>query len=316
VNPWLSAARQHGRGGAAVWSFLSTKYDADHDGKVVAKEYPRDAKTFARLDRDHDEALTAKDFDGPTQMEAYLAAFVWRRLAAREAAPRLADAARSGSSTGIPSPTPPAAAGPGTSAVPARPADDDEGLPDVETVRRAFARADRNRNGLLGESELDTALAEAQATPVPGVMDMPEGVRTFPHVLVVMDDDRSGRLSLAEVEAWLARTAAEEAAEKESARKAEEGARQAEARKKAEEAKAKAEAAVAAAEKGTEPKPADDKPLDAKPAPPAAPKRPSAPAVGAAAPDFTLKTKDGKSSVTLSSFRGKKPVAIVFGSYT
>ena len=39
-------------------------------------------------------------------------------------------------------------------------------------------------------------------------------------------------------------------------------------------------------------------------------------APGAQAPDFTLKDKDGKTSVTLSSFAGAKPVALIFGSYT
>ena len=38
--------------------------------------------------------------------------------------------------------------------------------------------------------------------------------------------------------------------------------------------------------------------------------------VGDTAPDFTLKTLDGKDSVQLASFRGKKPVALIFGSYT
>lgn len=40
------------------------------------------------------------------------------------------------------------------------------------------------------------------------------------------------------------------------------------------------------------------------------------PRVGEMAPDFTLKTADGKRSVTLSSFRGKRPVVLVFGSFT
>ena len=34
------------------------------------------------------------------------------------------------------------------------------------------------------------------------------------------------------------------------------------------------------------------------------------------APDFSLETYDKKSSVQLSSFRGQKPVVLVFGSYT
>lgn len=38
--------------------------------------------------------------------------------------------------------------------------------------------------------------------------------------------------------------------------------------------------------------------------------------VGDTAPDFKLKTKDGDREVQLASFRGKKPVVLVFGSYT
>jgi hypothetical protein len=38
--------------------------------------------------------------------------------------------------------------------------------------------------------------------------------------------------------------------------------------------------------------------------------------VGDMAPDFKLATLDGKQQVTLSSFRGKRPVALIFGSYT
>jgi hypothetical protein len=37
---------------------------------------------------------------------------------------------------------------------------------------------------------------------------------------------------------------------------------------------------------------------------------------GDAAPDFTLPTYDHRSQVTLSSFRGQRPVVLVFGSYT
>jgi len=40
------------------------------------------------------------------------------------------------------------------------------------------------------------------------------------------------------------------------------------------------------------------------------------PNVGQEAPDFTLRTLDGEGTVTLSQFRGKKPVVLVFGSYT
>jgi hypothetical protein len=38
--------------------------------------------------------------------------------------------------------------------------------------------------------------------------------------------------------------------------------------------------------------------------------------VGDPAPDFTLPTVDGKDAVTLSAFRGKRPVVLIFASYT
>jgi len=40
------------------------------------------------------------------------------------------------------------------------------------------------------------------------------------------------------------------------------------------------------------------------------------PRVGMTAPDFTLPTQDGKGEITLSQFRGKKPVVLIFGSFT
>ena len=39
-------------------------------------------------------------------------------------------------------------------------------------------------------------------------------------------------------------------------------------------------------------------------------------AVGQEAPDFTLPRHKGSGAVTLSSFRGSRPVVLVFGSYT
>jgi hypothetical protein len=37
---------------------------------------------------------------------------------------------------------------------------------------------------------------------------------------------------------------------------------------------------------------------------------------GDMAPDFRLKTRDGKAEVDLASFRGSRPVVLIFGSYT
>ena len=43
---------------------------------------------------------------------------------------------------------------------------------------------------------------------------------------------------------------------------------------------------------------------------------PLAPKVGEVAPDFELRDVNGENPVRLSDFRGKKPVALVFGSFT
>jgi hypothetical protein len=40
------------------------------------------------------------------------------------------------------------------------------------------------------------------------------------------------------------------------------------------------------------------------------------PKVGQVAPDFQLRSADGRQIVRLSSFRGKKPVVLIFGSHT
>jgi len=38
--------------------------------------------------------------------------------------------------------------------------------------------------------------------------------------------------------------------------------------------------------------------------------------VGQVAPDFTLETYERNDRITLSSFRGDRPVVLIFGSYT
>ena len=42
----------------------------------------------------------------------------------------------------------------------------------------------------------------------------------------------------------------------------------------------------------------------------------SGPSLGAAAPDFDLPRREGRGRVTLSSHRGKRPVVLIFGSFT
>ncbi len=43
---------------------------------------------------------------------------------------------------------------------------------------------------------------------------------------------------------------------------------------------------------------------------------PLAPKVGEEAPDYSLHDVNGENQVRLSDFRGKKPVALIFGSFT
>lgn len=43
---------------------------------------------------------------------------------------------------------------------------------------------------------------------------------------------------------------------------------------------------------------------------------PLAPNVGDGAPDFKLRDVNGENPVRLSDFRGKTPVALIFGSFT
>ncbi len=43
---------------------------------------------------------------------------------------------------------------------------------------------------------------------------------------------------------------------------------------------------------------------------------PQAPKVGDLAPDFELRDAMGENAVRLSQFRGQRPVALVFGSFT
>ena len=43
---------------------------------------------------------------------------------------------------------------------------------------------------------------------------------------------------------------------------------------------------------------------------------PLAPKKGDLAPDFTLSDVNGENRLSLADFRGKKPVALIFGSFT
>ena len=48
---------------ALAWRFLRAKYDADGDGRIARREYPRTDSGFRHLDADRDGVVTAADFD-------------------------------------------------------------------------------------------------------------------------------------------------------------------------------------------------------------------------------------------------------------
>jgi Ca2+-binding EF-hand superfamily protein len=57
---WFRTARTQTR---FDWDATRRRYDRDGDGRVSRRECPADDADFARLDRNHDGALTAPDFD-------------------------------------------------------------------------------------------------------------------------------------------------------------------------------------------------------------------------------------------------------------
>jgi len=50
----------------AVWSFLSERYDVDHDARITRTEYPRGETRFANYDRDENGVLEPADFPPDT----------------------------------------------------------------------------------------------------------------------------------------------------------------------------------------------------------------------------------------------------------
>jgi hypothetical protein len=53
----------------AAWRVLAERHDQDRDGVIARDEYTRGAAAFARLDRDGDGRLTAKDFTARRRTE-------------------------------------------------------------------------------------------------------------------------------------------------------------------------------------------------------------------------------------------------------
>jgi len=163
----------------------------------------------------------------------------------------------------------------------------------------AFDRVDANGNGVVGEREILAALRAGDTVRDAPVPRFPQGVAPWRSIAVAMDDDSSGDVTKAEAQTWRARW---------------------EAKAKAEAAAEKAKAPSDAGPAGPPTSQPAGQPAKQPTSPPAAAagssRAPRGVAVGQPAADFTLKTADGRGEVALASFRGVKPVVLIFGSYT
>ncbi len=176
------------------WAATKKRYNKDGDDRIARSEFPGDDADFARLDRNHDRALTAADFDF------------------------------SGSSL---------ASSPGA---------------------MLFMRADTDGNGKVTREELDAFWK-------------------------TVDSGGQGFLSLSDLQEAFTPPPARPPSSASSGRPS-----------KATLVRGLFSQEIGSLEPG--------------------------PKVGDSAPDFTLKTNDGKAEITLSKLVGTKPVVLVFGSFT
>lgn len=157
----------------------------------------------------------------------------------------------------------------------------------------AFRRLDRDRNGAIDAEDLDWSPGSAY------IRRQMAARRRF----LMMDTNSNGRVSQEEWDAFFARAAA-----------------------------GKGGLTPDDLDQALDPAPpAPPRGAQARPAPSGGPSRWTlltglfrgelgsrfeGPSVGELAPDFTLRRHDGKGEVTLSKFRGARPVVLIFGSFT
>jgi len=158
----------------------------------------------------------------------------------------------------------------------------------AEEALQAMALYDTDNDGQLTEAEF-TCAYEDRMTALPDddsrmVKMYMEDVRPWEVLVEELDSDKNATLAAGEFDAFMDRHAQDGMITFVS-RESREGGRQSTRR-----------GSAAGREQA-------DRPVDGA-------------AEGSPAPDFTLSSPDGEQTVTLSSFKGSKPVALVFGSYT
>jgi len=147
---------------ATVWDFMQRKYDDDGDGRVTRSEYDRGESQFARFDRDKSGAITAEDF-GPGGNVSTLRQASPERRHAMMAQRALMRFFHE---------------------------DDDRNELTIEEVRARFATFDGDRDGTV-------TLVEFQV-----VVTLKMSGKIYESLLFVVDTDKSGALSLAELESY------------------------------------------------------------------------------------------------------------------
>ncbi len=278
----------------SVWDYLAERYDADGDGRVTRAEYDRSEQSFARLDRDEDGVLTAPEFavdaGGGMNMQRMLA-MMEERLATRLMADAFA-------------------------------ADEQRDELRRAEIGESFARMDGDGDGVLTRDELDGDREQNARPRLDGMLSMAlDGRSTFDVISAQADADGDGRLSADELLTWFDATdsngdgiwsmqAAASSAPVAGRGRVGRGGRDQPGRGRGGREQGGAEPGDS---DGTRPGRRGDAPGGPRDA---ARTREPGDLTGQIAPDFSLAPLHGGDRVTLSSYAGKKPVALIFGSYT
>ena len=292
-----------------IWGYLAGRYDVDGDGVLTAAEYDRGSEQFAEWDRDESGTLTEADFEGATRGGRA------RAGAQARGSERMDRGGTSGNTMGK------------TRRMLARYFQDDEevGLLPLEEAQRAFERYDGSdgseADGQVSEDEFTCAMQERHMA-VPGdEMELVQRVigdaTPWELLLEGLDEDASGTLGAGELAAFYRQVLETDTIDY---RGWGSGAGRAGGRGGARRRAGAGDRDFGDRDFGGRGaggrdfggRGAGDRGARERGAGRAA----AIAEEGVRAPDFTLRSPDGQTTVTLSQHAGSRPVALIFGSYT
>jgi Ca2+-binding EF-hand superfamily protein len=153
----------------STWVYLAAKYDVDGDGRITRAEYVRASGHFQRLDRDEDGVIMAADFEsGSGDMEAMMQGMRAQRIVAMYFQI------------------------------------EDPGSLTLAELEQAAAAYDDDGDARISEAEFN-AYADSREVEVPGsrrARMMMEGVEAWSAMIVVIDTDADGHVSITEMVAF------------------------------------------------------------------------------------------------------------------